>query len=42
MLKERPLFSVSQRAEARTSDARGGGLRMEKKKQKTPAQLSPV
>ena len=42
MSKERPLFSVSQRAEARTSDARGGGLRMEKKKQKTPAQLSPV
>ena len=41
MLKERPLFSVSQRAEARTSDARGGGLRMEKK-QKTPAQLSSV
>ena len=31
MLKERPLFSVSQRAEARTSDARGEGLGMEKK-----------
>lgn len=34
MSKERPLFSVSQRAEARTSDARGEGLGMEKKTKK--------